>query len=153
MEIDGVEGIEVVRGQAAVARYGDDASGGVVLVSLKRAPDASRQATAWGVSPAWTEASYTVAPRIQNIGEVRRAMFAAYPALLRDAGVGGTVRVYFFIDEQGEVQDTRIDQSSGHAAIDEAALGVADVFRFSAALNGDEPVPARVSHSLTFEVR
>ncbi len=80
-------------------------------------------------------------------------MFAAYPALLRDAGVGGRATVYFFIDEHGEVQDTRIEQTSGHEALDAAALTVAGVFRFSAALNGDQPVPVWVSHAMTFDVR
>ena len=41
---------------------------------------------------------------------------------LRDAGIGGTARVWFLIDETGSVADTRIQESSGHQAIDEAAL-------------------------------
>lgn len=107
-------------------------------------------------SPTWGTPSvtpYTVAPRILNIGAVRRAMFAAFPTSVRDAGVGGTATVYFFIDEHGEVQDWRIDQTSGHRAVDEAALTVASVFRFSPALNGDDPVPVWVSHAMTFDVR
>lgn len=152
-EIDGVEGIEVIRGRAAVTQFGDDASGGVILVSLRRAPAGSVPLAERGVPPVWEEARYAVAPRILNIGEVRRAMFAAYPARLREARVGGTVRVHFFIDEHGDVQGTRIDETSGNTALDEAALTVADVFRFSAALNGDQPVPAWTSHSLSFEVR
>jgi len=96
---------------------------------------------------------FTVAPSILNVPEVQRAMLRAYPAVLRDAGVGGTVRVYFFIDESGEVQDRRVDQSSGHPALDEAALAVADVYRFSPALNRDDPVPVWVSFPVTFRVR
>ena len=76
-----------------------------------------------------------------------------YPPLLRDAGIGGTVRVYFFIDEGGAVQDFRIDESSGHQALDDAALAVADVYRFSAALNRDKKVPVWVSFPITFQVR
>ena len=34
--IDGVQGIEIVSGHRAVTLYGDEASGGVILVSLKR---------------------------------------------------------------------------------------------------------------------
>ena len=80
-------------------------------------------------------------------------MVREYPALLRDAGIGGTVRVYFFIDEEGEVQDTRIDQSSGHDALDAAALTVSGVYRFSPALNRDRRVPVWVSFPITFQVR
>jgi TonB family protein len=96
---------------------------------------------------------YTLAPSILNREEVVRAMLDAYPALLRDAGVGGTVRVYFFIDERGEVRDTRIDSSSGHAALDDAALAVAGTYRFSPARNRDRPVPVWVSFPITFQVR
>ena len=76
-----------------------------------------------------------------------------YPPLLRDAGIGGTVTVFFFIDENGQVQDYRIDQSSGHQALDDAALAVADVYRFTAALNRDKKVPVWVSFGITFQVR
>ena len=102
-------------------------------------------------SPRFTP--FTVAPTILNIDEVVRAMGRAYPPLLRDAGIGGTVRVYFFIDENGVVRDVRIDQSSGHRALDDAALQVADAYRFSPALNRDTRVPVWVSFPITFQVR
>ena len=105
------------------------------------------------ISAAPTFTPYTVAPSILNRDEVVRAMVREYPALLRDAGIGGTVRVYFFIDESGNVRDTRIDQSSGHAALDDAALKVADIYRFSPALNRDKQVPVWVSFPITFQVR
>ena len=76
-----------------------------------------------------------------------------YPPLLRDAGIGGTARVWFFIDENGRVQDTLIDSSSGHAQLDEAALKVADQMRFTAALNRDKKVPVWVAFPITFQVR
>ena len=75
------------------------------------------------------------------------------PPLLRDAGIGGTVRVYFFIDENGRVQDRQIDESSGHQALDAAAMAVFDIYRFSPALNRDKAVPVWVSFSITFQVR
>lgn len=96
---------------------------------------------------------FTVAPEIQNRNDVIRAMQREYPPLLRDAGIGGTVRVFFFIDETGKVQDTRIDQSSGHDALDRAALNVAEIYQFSPALNRDTRVPVWVSFPITFQVR
>ncbi|MEX2466730.1 MAG: TonB family protein [Gemmatimonadota bacterium] len=105
------------------------------------------------LSAAPTFTPFTVAPEIQNRREVIRAMEREYPPLLRDAGIGGTVRVYFFIDENGRVQDRRIDQSSGHQALDEAALNVAEIYQFSAALNRDQKVPVWVSFPITFQVR
>ena len=76
-----------------------------------------------------------------------------YPPLLRDAGIGGRAVVFFFIDEEGSVQDFRISESSGHQALDDAALAVADVYRFSAALNRDKKVPVWVQFPITFQVR
>ena len=75
-----------------------------------------------------------------------------HPPLLRDAGIGGTVRVYFFIDATGEVRRRLIDTGSGHPALDEAALRVAEVYRFSPAENRGEPAPVWVSFPITFRV-
>jgi bla regulator protein BlaR1 len=94
---------------------------------------------------------FTVAPSITNRAEVIDAMEREYPPLLREAGVGGTIRVYFFIDAEGRVQDVRIDESSGHRALDDAALAVADMYRFSPALNRNEKVPVWVSFPITFQ--
>ena len=95
---------------------------------------------------------FTVAPSITNRESVIAMMVREYPPLLRDAGIGGTVRVYFFINERGLVEQVRLDQSSGHAALDEAALNVAGAYEFSPARNDDEPVPVWVSFPITFQV-
>ncbi|MDX1645868.1 MAG: TonB family protein [Longimicrobiales bacterium] len=114
-------------------------------------PPPEEEQTDLSAQPTFTP--FTVAPTIQNRDEVVRAMIREYPPLLRDAGIGGTVIVYFFIDESGVVQDFRIHESSGHQALDQAALAVADVYRFSAALNRDKKVPVWVQFPITFQVR
>ena len=96
---------------------------------------------------------YTVAPAIQNREQIVAALEAEYPPVLRDAGIGGTVRIMVFIDERGVLTDLRIDESSGHQALDDAALRVGRVFDFSAALNDDKPVGAWIALPITFEVR
>ncbi|MEX2048727.1 MAG: M56 family metallopeptidase [Gemmatimonadota bacterium] len=93
---------------------------------------------------------YTVAPRILNVPEVQAALSAAYPQSLREAGVGGRVTVWFYVDENGRVLDRRIDQSSGQDALDRAALEVAGVFRFSPALNRDARTAVWVSLPINF---
>ncbi len=112
-------------------------------------PPATTRALADG--PTFTP--FTQAPSIVNRQEVINAMEANYPPLLRDAGIGGTVRVYFFVSAEGTVEDVRIDQSAGHPALDAAAQEVARVYRFSPALNKDEKVPVWVSFPITFQVR
>jgi TonB family protein len=96
---------------------------------------------------------FTVAPSILNRQEVIEAMEGQYPPLLREAGIGGTVRVYFLIGPDGVVQDARVDKTSGQAALDDAAIRVARVFQFSPALNGDKEVPVWVSFPITFQTR
>ena len=105
------------------------------------------------ISAAPTFTPFTVAPDILNRVEVIRAMEREYPPLLRDAGIGGTVQVYFFIDEEGVVQQFQVNVTSGHQALDDAALAVAGVYRFSPALNRDKRVPVWVSFGITFQVR
>jgi protein TonB len=94
-----------------------------------------------------------VAPALQNLAEVQRALTREYPTVLRDSGIGGRVTVWFFIDEQGRGQQTRINESSGYEALDQAALNVAEVYRFSPALNRENRVQVWVSLPITFQVR
>ncbi len=95
----------------------------------------------------------TVFPEIKNKREVQAALMREYPPLLRNAGIGGRVVVWFFISEEGQVLDRRVSQSSGHIPLDEAALRVADVFRFSPALNREQIVQVWIQLPITFEVQ
>ena len=93
---------------------------------------------------------YTVAPELKNRAEVERALKRHYPPLLRDAGIGGDVLVWFFIDETGKVRKTLLKDSSGHKALDEAAMKVAEIMEFTPALNRDKKVPVWVQLPITF---
>ena len=53
------------------------------------------------ISAAPTFTPFTVRPDLTNEREVQRALEREYPPILRDAGIGGTVQVHFFIDEVG----------------------------------------------------
>ncbi len=112
-------------------------------------PTASSAATSGG--PTFTP--YEIRPVITNLRQVTAALVREYPTILRDAGLGGTVTVYFHIDETGKVVDKLINQSSGHAQLDEAALAVADVMEFTPAQNRDVNVAVWVSFPIKFEVR
>jgi protein TonB len=106
-----------------------------------------------GISDDPTFTPYTVRPDIKNRREVQEALTREYPPLLRDAGIGGTVEVWFQIDEDGVVRQTQVKTSSGHAALDAAALKVADVVKFTPALNRDKRVPVWISLPITFTTR
>jgi periplasmic protein TonB len=96
---------------------------------------------------------YTVAPELRNRAVVSRALERNYPPLLRDAGIGGTVNVWFYIDESGRVRQTRLVTSSGQSQLDDAALRVAEVMEFSPALNRDRRVPVWVQLPIVFRAR
>lgn len=96
---------------------------------------------------------FTVAPDVTNRAEVGRALEAEYPPLLRDAGVGGTTLLHFFIDAEGVVGDVRVAEGSGHPALDSAALRAAAVFRFTPAMNRNERVPVWIQLPITFQTR
>ena len=95
----------------------------------------------------------TVRPEVRNRRAVVQAMERAYPPILRDAGLGGQVMIWFFISEEGEVLDSRIFKSSGYPEIDQAALDVADIYEFTPALNRDQKVRVWIQLPVTFQVR
>lgn len=95
----------------------------------------------------------TVRPELLNAPEVQRALVRSYPPLLRDAGVGGTTVMWFFIDENGAVLKTQLSKTSGQDALDDAAAEVARVMKFSPALNRDRRVQVWVEIPIVFTAR
>lgn len=116
-------------------------------------PPPPEEVTTTDISAAPTFTPFTVRPDIRNRAEVARALEREYPPLLRDAGIGGTVDVWFFIDEEGKVVRTQVDKSSGHKALDDAAVQVANIIQFTPALNRDKRVPVWISLPITFTTR
>jgi TonB family protein len=117
------------------------------------APVAEPAAPALTVEQGPVFAPFTQAPRLVNEEEVQKAMEANYPPLLKEAGIGGTVGVYMFVDTTGMVKDRRIKEGSGHQPLDDAALRVVGAYRFEPARNGDKKVAVWVSLPITFTVR
>lgn len=93
---------------------------------------------------------YTVKPELKNKAEIQTLLVKSYPPLLRDAGIGGTVLLWVFIDETGEVQRSLVKTSSGYADMDASALVVAPQMQFSPALNRDMRVPVWLEIPLIF---
>jgi len=96
---------------------------------------------------------FTVAPEILNVDEVRMLLALECPTMLRDAGIGGEIVMWFFLDETGKVIEFRTARGSGHESLDAAALRVAGTIRFSAALNRDVYVPVWIQFPIVFSVR
>jgi len=116
-------------------------------------PPPPTETTTTDIAAAPTFTPFTVRPGVKNRDELTRAMEREYPPLLRDAGIGGTVVVHFFIDEEGVVRNALVAESSGHKALDEAALKVAPIIEFTPALNRDKRVPVWIQLPITFNTR
>ncbi|MEX0893273.1 MAG: TonB family protein [Gemmatimonadota bacterium] len=93
------------------------------------------------------------APRVLNRDEVEAAMRQYYPPNLRQAGIGATVDVLIWLDEQGVVQQARVAEEGPYPALDAAALRLVEVMRLSPALNRDRAVPVVVRVPVVFTVR
>lgn len=113
-------------------------------------PPRTTSADTQDISAAPMYTPFTVKPRVLNVSAVIQSMERNYPSLLRDAGIGGQVEVWFFLDVDGKVLKTQLKQSSGYDALDEAALQVAQIMKFSPAQNRDKPVQVWVSQTITF---
>jgi protein TonB len=94
----------------------------------------------------------TVAPRLTNSDEVQRVLMREYPAVLRDAGIGGAPVLWLYIGTDGAVQRTQVNQTSGFEALDAAAANVASVMRFTPAQNREQTVAVWVQIPIRFQV-
>ena len=109
-----------------------------------------RESRDQAAGPAFTP--MTRPPELRNHEHVSQALTDLYPPVLRDAGIGGTAKIWIFIDRNGAVQDVRIDETSGYDALDAAALRVGRQMTFEPARNGGEAVPVWISLDVTFQV-
>ena len=75
-----------------------------------------------------------------------------YPEQARQQGVEGTVLVRVRVSASGQVEQAAVARSSGHAALDEAAVAHVKRARFSPALKEGEPVAATVAFRVRFRL-
>jgi periplasmic protein TonB len=76
-----------------------------------------------------------------------------YPPTLRDAGMGGTVVIWFFVDEHGRVARLQLSRTSGICELDVAGMNIASIMRFSPAGLNDTPVAVWVEIPIVFTAR
>ena len=89
-------------------------------------------------------------PALLNAVEVRKALTRAYPPLLRDAGIGGKAQMWLLLDVDGSVIKAELKESSGQAALDDVAMRIAPLMRFTPAMNRDQRVKVWVSVPIVF---
>lgn len=94
----------------------------------------------------------TYTPHSVN-AEPRREVAPIYPESAKLLGIEGTVWVYMFVDEKGDVIRVAIGKGSGHPALDSAAADAAWKQTFSPARQGDKPVRLWVSRPFRFNLQ
>jgi protein TonB len=93
---------------------------------------------------------YDTPPRLLNGEEIQRILQREYPRDLREARVEGRVILWAYVDEEGEVRQVRVQQSSGYAAMDQVALAVAQRMEYRPARNRDKKTAVWVQQAIAF---
>jgi TonB family protein len=113
-------------------------------------PVAPPSAVPAAAAPPLRAGAATSVPTLLNPREVESAIMSNYPPLLWDAGIRGTVVLSLLVDARGDVARMQVSRSAGRAELDEAALRVAGVMRFSPPLEQGRPAPVWVEVPVVF---
>lgn len=93
-----------------------------------------------------------VEPRLKNGREIQRLLERLYPPMLREAGIGGRVLLWVFVDEKGSAVKSQVHTTSGYPALDNAAMQIVESMEFSPAMNRDKPVGVWIAQPIDFSV-
>lgn len=94
---------------------------------------------------------YTTKPELVNRADVRRELARRYPKVLRDKGIAGTTLIWLYVDRDGNTARTKVKETSGYREIDEAALQVASITKWTPALNKAERVSVWIALPIVFK--
>lgn len=75
-----------------------------------------------------------------------------YPEQARQQGIEGTVTLKLRVSAEGRAQDVTVVRSSGHTALDQAAVAHVQRARFSAALEDGRAVPMTITFRVKFRL-
>jgi TonB family protein len=159
-----IESINVLKGEAAIEKYGARGAEGVLEIRTHQDIDSyNRALRALGMEPVdpsdfpqpgdEPQEDYYVVVRempeliggLQSIQQNVR-----YPEMARRAGIEGRVYIQFIVNEQGDVENAQVIRGIGGGA-DEEALRVVNEAKFRPGMHRGEPV--RVLYSLPINFR
>jgi TonB family protein len=92
-------------------------------------------------------------PKLINRDEVVAALEKEYAPELRTPENSGQAYVWALVDRAGNVRDARLRQTSGNVRIDQAAIRVVCVMKYSPALKGGAPVPLWLNVPVSFRTQ
>ena len=93
-----------------------------------------------------------VEPRLRNGREIQQLLERLYPPMLKEAGIGGRVLLWVFVDEGGSAARSQIHTSSGYPALDNAAAQIVEQMDFSPAMKRDKAVGVWIAQPIDFSV-
>jgi protein TonB len=92
-------------------------------------------------------------PSVSNASQVRSELRRAYPAALLERGIGGRAELWFYVSDEGAVEQVQLHESSGYSELDAAALRAGEMFTFDPGTIGGEAAAGWVLVSVTFDGR
>jgi TonB family protein len=120
----------------------------VFLALAAAAPAASQQIPA-DSARVYDLHEVEVLPRPQNVADFTAALHSAYPAHLRNAGVGGTVHVAFIVRPDGVPGDVRVVTTPDSSFIAPSVQAIS-LLRFTPAQVEGRAVAVRVEQPITW---
>lgn len=91
-----------------------------------------------------------VAPEMLGRVATEELLRSVYPLALQRRGVGGTVWLRLWVDDEGRPADAGVSRSSGVDELDRAALNAAPGFLFTPALHDGRPVATWIEFPVLF---
>ena len=122
---------------------------GLALASCAANPAVQPDPVFW--QPPLVPPTYDTAPVLTNEAEVSLELQEAYPPELHAAGIGGSVEVWVRVDTAGNGWTRHVRGSSGHDALDCAAMQVGSAMQFDPAMDAGNPTVAWIPRRVEFE--
>ncbi len=91
-------------------------------------------------------------PRLLNGPEMLRLLAKYYPRVLKEAGIGGEIMMWVWVDSEGNPTKSQINRSSGYPQLDDAALAIVERMEFSPAMLRDKPIGVWIGQPISFSV-
>ena len=81
-----------------------------------------------------------------------RLLAKYYPRVLKEAGIGGEIMMWVWVDPEGNPTKAQINRSSGYPQLDDAALAIVERMEFSPAMLRDKPIGVWIGQPISFSV-
>lgn len=92
--------------------------------------------------------------RLVNVTEAAAALEREYMASgLHRSGIEGVALLAFSIDAEGKIESVEIVRGTGNKALDDVAIRIGKLYRFTPAYRDGKPVAVKITSEINFEAR